>query len=216
MRNEGLITLRETNSYITERYKMLRTNLNTTNFEDKKTLLITSSTFNEGKSNTASNLAVTIAKTGKKVLLIECDLRSPKIHELFTVAQVPGLTELLSGKKSFSDIVKENPSCKGLDILTSGELSTSPSELLESSSFETLLEKAKEEYDSIIIDAPPVNHFTDAAIIAKRVDGVLLVVVAKKTQKTSIESAKKAFKKVGANILGVVLIQVEKKKKVKI
>lgn len=211
MRSNGLITLKEPNSYISERYKMLRTNLNAKDFQDKKTLLITSASQDEGKATAVCNLAVTIAQTGKKVLLIEGDLRHPKIHDLLNVSQESGLTEVLENKKTLSDMIKESPSCKGLYILTSGELTHSPSELLASDQFANLIEEAKSKYDFIIVDAPPVNLYTDAAVLSRLMDGVLLVVVSNKTKKDAIVSAKKALEKVDANILGVAMLKQTRK-----
>lgn len=207
MLNEELITLKDPNSYISERYKMLRTNLYNKEFEGKKTLLLTSSNYEEGKSTTAANLAVTIAQANKKVLLIDGDLRNPKVHDLFRTSQTPGLTEVLSKNKSFQEkaVIKQSLLCKGLDIITSGETVATPSELLESSVFVSLLNEAKGLYDIIIIDAPPVVEYTDGAIIAKLVDGVILVAQSNKTDKSAIINSKNALEKVHATILGVVL-----------
>lgn len=206
MQNPGLVTLKQPNSTTVEKYKMLRTNLDL-NSKDIKTLLITSASAEDGRTEVGCNLAITIAQTGKKVLLLEGNLRNPKIHNLLGLAQAPGLYEILTTNKSISEIVNEIPSCKGLSVLTAGEISNSPSEMLDSEGFRSLLNKVKESYDFIVIDAPPVIKYTDAAILSKLVDGVLMVVVSNKTKKNLADNAIKALEQVGANILGAVMVE---------
>ncbi len=214
MNSKNLITLNEPHSLVSESYKMFRTNLNYVNIDqENKVVLFTSTTSEEGKTTSIANTAISIAQTGKKVLLVECDLRKARVHEVFNMAQAPGLTNLLADKKVLSEVVKPLKDLQNLHILTSGPLPPDPSEMLSSHTFEMLIEGAKAEYDTILIDAPPVLTVTDAAILSKLVDGVILIVAMKETKKEAAKKAKKALEQVGANILGVLITKAEINKK---
>lgn len=213
MNSKSLITLNEPQSMVTESYKMFRTNLNYKNIDqENKVILFTSTSSEEGKTTSIANTAISIAQTGKKVLLIECDLRKARIHELFNLPQGPGLTNLLADKKVLADVVQPMKDILNLHILTSGPLPPDPSEMLSSRTFEKIVEGAKAEYDMILIDAPPVLSVTDAAILSKLVDGVILIVAMKETKKEAVKKARKALLQVGANILGVLITKAEMKK----
>lgn len=206
MRSQSLITLNEPMSHVSESYKMFRTNLNYMNIDqENRVLLFTSSMTEEGKTTSISNAAVSFALEGKKVLLMECDLRKARIHEVFNLPQFPGLTNLLSEKKSLQSVVKVLDELTNLHVLVSGPLPPDPAEMLGSRAFEKLIEDARNVYDMILIDAPPVLAVTDAAVLSRLADGVVMVLAAKETKKEAARKVKQALEKVGANILGVLL-----------
>lgn len=206
MRSQSLITLNEPMSLVSESYKMFRTNLNYMNIDqENRVLLFTSSMTEEGKTTSISNAAVSFALEGKKVLLVECDLRKARIHEVFNLPQFPGLTNLLSEKKALQSVVKVLDELPNLHVLVSGPLPPDPAEMLGSRAFEKLIEDARNVYDMILIDAPPVLAVTDAAVLSRLADGVVMVLAAKETKKEAARKVKQALEKVGANILGVLL-----------
>lgn len=214
MINKNLITLNEPQSLVSERYKMFRTNLNYMSIDkENKVILFTSTTSEEGKTTSIANTAISLAIEGKKVLLIECDLRKARLHDFFGLSQSPGLTNLLANKKPLSEVVQTIEDLNNLHILTSGPLPPDPSEMLSSQAFQKVIEEARQEYDMILIDAPPVLSVTDATILCKVVDGVVLVIAMKETKKDAAKQAKKALDKVNANILGVLLTKSKLSKK---
>jgi capsular exopolysaccharide synthesis family protein len=210
----SLVTLSNPKSFATESYKLLRTNLNFKNAKNKyQVMLMTSSGKQEGKTTTISNLAVALAQSDKRVLLIDGDLRMPQIHVIFDInKRQPGLSNMLVDDLPIEVVVNRIPNLEKLEIVIAGNKQVSPTELLNSDSFENLIIKCREEYDFILIDAPPVLSFADASIVSKVVDGVLLVVEAQETKKAMVVEAKKTLDKVGATIIGVVMTKVKYKK----
>lgn len=196
-------------SYFAEAYRTLRTNIQYSSYDKKlKTVLVTSADNKEGKSTICGNLALSFAQNKRKVLLVDCDLRTPSLHKMFNVSNVYGLTEVLLGTKRIDEAVK-NYNNK-IDILPSGTISSDPSELLESDEFIELLEVLKEKYDLIILDSSPVRVVSDAQLLAAKVDGTILVAKKNKTKLENIKEAKDLLKRVGANLVGVVLNYNEK------
>ena len=196
-------------SYFAEAYRTLRTNIQYSSYDKKlKTILVTSSDNKEGKSTICGNLALSFAQNKRKVLLVDCDLRTPSLHKMFNVSNVYGLTEVLLGTKKIDEAVK-NYNNK-IDILPAGTISSDPSELLESDELIELLEVLKEKYDLIILDSSPVRVVSDAQILAAKVDGTILVAKKNKTKLENIKEAKDLLKRVGANLVGVVLNYNEK------
>lgn len=210
----SLVTLSNPKSFATESYKLLRTNLNFKNAKNKyQVMLMTSSGKQEGKTTTISNLAVALAQSDKRVLLIDGDLRMPQIHVIFDInKRQPGLSNMLVDDLPIEVVVNKIPNLEKLEIVIAGNKQVSPTELLNSDSFENLIIKCREEYDFILIDAPPVLSFADASIVSRVVDGVLLVVEAQETKKAMVVEAKKTLDKVGATIIGVVMTKVKYKK----
>lgn len=210
----SLITLNDPTSFITESYKLLRTNLNFKNTNNRyQVMLVSSAGKEEGKSTTISNLAVTFAQADKRVLLIDADLRLPQISTIFNInKRKNGLSNLLVDNLALESLVNKIESLEKLEILTAGNKHVSPTELLNSEAFEGLIKQCREAYDIILIDTPPVLSFADASIISKVVDGVLLVVAAHETKKATIIEAKKNLDKVGATVIGVILTKVKFKK----
>ncbi len=208
-----LISLSNPKSLMAEAYRTLRTNVQFSSVDKNiNSISITSFNAEEGKTTTISNLAIMMAKADKKVLLIDADLRRPKIHEYFEMNNISGLTNALILDKPLNGVIKKS-GVKGLDILTSGPKPPNPSEILGSGSMKTLISQAKEEYDRVLLDSPPIGAVTDPAILSTIVDGTILVV---NYGKTSIEEAKRSkllLENVNANILGVVLNKIPKNSK---
>ncbi|MBE6052176.1 MAG: CpsD/CapB family tyrosine-protein kinase [Clostridium sp.] len=199
----------EPKSVEAESYRTLRTNIQYSSLDKKlQTIVITSSEPGEGKTTTACNLALSFAQADKKTLLIDCDLRKPTIHKQFKISNLIGLSDVLVGKEEVNNIlVKYN---ENLDVLSSGHISPNPSEMINSNVMSNLLNKLKETYEMIIIDSAPLLAVTDAQLLSVKGDGTILVVKAEKTKKDSIIAAKSLLEKVNANILGIVLNQVDR------
>jgi len=200
-----LLTHFDPKSPISEAYRTLRTNIQFKNKNEKNmTLLVTSSAPKEGKSTTIANLAITMAQLGSKTVLIDTDLRRPVIHSIFNAKKEMGVTNYLLGKAGIEDIVKPT-FIDNLSIITSGPLPPNPSELLGSQLLPDLLQNLKKEYDVILLDSPPVIAVTDAAILSRYVEGVLLVIKAHKTHREAIKRAKTLLDNAEANIFGCLL-----------
>lgn len=214
MSSLNLVTLNDSTSFITESYKLLRTNLNFKNANNKfQVMLVSSAGKEEGKSTTISNLAITFAQSDKRVLLIDADLRLPHVSTIFDInKRKKGLSNLLVEELALDSLVNRIENLDKLEILVAGNKHVSPTELLNSEAFESLIIKCREEYDIILIDTPPVLSFADASIISKVADGVLLVVAAHETKKSTVVEAKKNLDKVGATVIGVILTKVKFKK----
>lgn len=204
--NKGLVTLTDPNSYLAESFKMLRTNINYMNKDDNnKVIMLTSSVGSEGKTTTSCNLAITIAQDHKKVLLIDGDLRRPNLFKKFKITMMPGLTDIIYGKYTLGEAVQRAIDVPGLDILTAGRLTSMTTELLGSVSFKKIIDEAREKYDVIIIDAPPVLNVSDTIIISKLVDKVLFVVAMDETNRSLVKAAKKNLEMVSVKMMGMVL-----------
>lgn len=206
MRSKDLITINESKSMVAESYRMFRTNLNYMNVDtENKVILFTSSLSEEGKTTSIANTAVTFALDGYKTLLIECDLRKARVHEVFNIPQAPGITNILTDKQEVGEVVQSIEEVEGLDVLTAGPLPPAPSELLGSKSIEALVLELRDKYDKILIDAPPVLSVTDAVVLNRIVDGVVLVVAAGETKKETVRQAQKTLARVDANVLGTLI-----------
>ncbi|MTI46822.1 CpsD/CapB family tyrosine-protein kinase [Sporosalibacterium faouarense] len=208
MNDRNVITQKNPKSPTAEAYRTLRTNIQFSNIDKEvNTIAVTSSGPSEGKSTTTANLAVTMAQTGKKVLLIDCDLRKPRIHELFGLSNLRGLTNILTEDIELEQAI-QNTETDNLEILSSGIIPPNPSEILGSQKMEKFLNKLKESYDVILLDTPPVNLVTDAAVLANKVDGTILVCAVGQASIEEAKNSKALLEKVNANILGVVLNKV--------
>lgn len=175
-----------------------------------KSLLVTSSAPEEGKSTITTNLAISMAHAGKKVLLIDADMRKPRGHNIFNVPNNYGLSNYLAGADA-SEVLQKT-SIKNLDIITSGPIPPNPSELLISDRTQKLVKDLESQYDLILFDSPPVLTVSDALIISKQVEGVLLVARASKTPYTALEKGLRSLDNVGAKIIGAVLNAMDLKK----
>ncbi|MRH41244.1 polysaccharide biosynthesis tyrosine autokinase [Aquibacillus halophilus] len=207
-----LITKLSPHSPISEQYRTVRTNLQFSHIDGElKTMLVTSAGPSEGKSSVTANLAVVFAQQGKKVLLVDADLRKPTIHYTFRADNRIGLSNVLVGERLLVDSVIATD-IKDLDILTCGPIPPNPSELLGSKAMEKMIRDASAQYDMIIFDTPPVLAVTDAPILANICDGVLMVVRSKQTEYEAAQKARDLLKSAKAKLLGVVLNDVEQKK----
>lgn len=205
-----LITQLNPRSPIAEQYRTVRTNLQFSNVDQSlQAILITSPGPAAGKSLTAANLAVVYAQQEKKTLLIDCDLRKPTVHYTFRLNNLNGLSNVLINESTLDEAVQTSD-IEHLDILTSGPIPPNPAELLASKRMRELLEEAKETYDFIIFDTPPVLAVADAKVLATIVDGTLLVVRSGETEIEDAEKTKEEMEQAQAPILGVVLNDVEK------
>jgi capsular exopolysaccharide synthesis family protein len=200
-----LITLREPGSAAAEAYRTLRTNILFSSLDRPlRTLLITSTAPNEGKSTTLANLAVTMAQAEQRVLLVDCDLRRPSLHTLFGLSNEQGLTSAILAQDEGVPPLQAT-SVPGLSVLTSGPLPPRPADLLGSRRMAAMIERLSASADMVLFDTPPVVAVTDAAALAPRVDGVLLVLHAGHTRRDRAREARQLLEKVKANIVGVVL-----------
>lgn len=204
----GLISLNHPKSPISEAYRTLRTNIQFSSLDKEiKTISITSPGPEEGKSTTICNLAITMAQANKNILLIDADLRKPKIHKHFELNNTNGLTTALVLNKPLGDVIRKT-TVSGLDILTAGPTPPNPSEILGSNSMKELIEEVREKYDRVLVDSPPIGLVTDPAILSAIVDGTIMVVNFGKTHIDAAQRAKQLLDNVNANILGVVLNKV--------
>ncbi|CAH1203827.1 Tyrosine-protein kinase YwqD [Paenibacillus sp. JJ-223] len=192
-----------------EAYRKLRTNIQFSSIDSQiRTIMIASAISGEGKTTTIGNLAVAYAQVGKKVLLMDTDLRKPAVHRMFNVPNHIGLTSVLSSQYQITEVLRET-GVEGLHVLTSGPIPPNPSEMIGSRKMLALLEDLKEEYDVILFDTPPVLAVSDALIISSLVDGVILVVSAGKVKKDLVKKAKAHLEHVNARILGAALNNVQ-------
>jgi capsular exopolysaccharide synthesis family protein len=186
--------------------RTLRTNLMFMSVGAKtaKVFVVTSTNPREGKTTVASNLAASIAQSGKRVLLVDTDLRRPRVHAVFGISKDPGVTSVVVGATDLKSCVVASE-VPGLFVLPAGPVPPNPSELLHSPRFHELLERARQEYDCVIFDSPPLGAVTDAAILSPQVDGTIVVVQAGQTTRDALRSTIRQLNDVGAKILGAVL-----------
>ncbi|QDG89411.1 polysaccharide biosynthesis tyrosine autokinase [Pseudarthrobacter sp. NIBRBAC000502770] len=200
-----LLTQAAAQSPRAESFRQLRTNLQFANVTGHaKSVLVSSSLPGEGKSTTATNLAIALAQAGKSVCLIDADLRRPMVHEYLGLDRNAGLTTALVGAADVNDLLQPWGE-DNLHVLTSGQIPPNPSELLGSDDMRNLIESLEEAFDSIVIDAPPLLPVTDAAVLSRHVGGVVLVIGSQKISQQDLEKSLSALDLVGANLLGVVL-----------
>lgn len=206
-RDEALITMLQPRHPIAESYRRLRTNLRFSSVnEPLRMLVLTSATPAEGKTTTSANLAATVAQAGHRVALVDADLREPQLHSVFQMSKGPGLTDALLSGGDVSFFLRDTE-VPNLRVLTAGGVPPNPAELLGSKPMQRLLEQLQEQFDFVIIDAPPILAVTDAQILAGFTQGVLMVVNTTTTSRGLVASAATALAQVDARLLGVVLNQ---------
>lgn len=207
------VTGKDTPFAYTEAYKTLRTNLGfLTSVSGVRSILITSAVPEESKSTTAINLAVTLASSGKSVVLVECDLRKPVLRKYLKRELGPaGLAAYLADVVGLEDCIADLPDL-GISVISAGVIPPNPSELLNSERMHNLIETLKLNYDYVLLDAPPVTVVTDAAVVGPMTDGAILVVRSKFASARTIRQAKARLEAVGIRILGGVLTRFDLKK----
>lgn len=206
---QRLITLFDPRSPGAEAYRSLRTNLEFSSLDEPlRTMVVTSPAPEAGKSTTLANLAVALAQAGRKVILVDCDLRRPSLHDIFGASNTAGLTSVILDDTTSTPPLRET-GVAGLRLLTSGPLPPNPAELLGSRRMAGLIQTLREQADMVLFDAPPVIAVTDAVILASQVDGVLLVLNAGVTRREHAQRARAALDKVNARLVGTVLNNVK-------
>lgn len=208
---KNLIAWKEPKSPSAEAFRTLRTNIQFSALDNElKVIVVTSSGPGEGKSTVMANLAITVAGSGKKVLLIDCDLRKPTVHKKLGIDNKFGITNILVGDKTLQEAIR-NIEVPNLHIITSGPIPPNPAELIESNKMKKLIEGLKQEYDMILIDAPPVLAVTDAQILSTIADGTIFVTSYGQAEKFAVIKARELIDKVGGKILGVILNKIPEK-----
>ena len=190
-----------------EAYKLLRTNLvfSMADEETCKVIGLTSALRGEGKSTTAANLAYSLAESGKKVLLIEADMRIPVMASILRLDETPGLSHVLAGLSDLNDAVRKTPLHSGLSIITAGEIPPNPSEMLSSKRMEQVIEALKPSFEYIIIDLPPVNAVSDSLAVARLLSGMIMVVRQNYCDQSSLAEAMRRMELMEVKLLGFVL-----------
>lgn len=206
----ALAMVSDARSPVAESYRHLRTSLLLSSAgQPPKTILVTSSQPSEGKTTTAINTAFMLAQTGAEVLIIDCDLRRPRLHAHFGAPNTKGLTNWLSGETDIEALMQTYGPDSNLKFLTSGPVPPNPAELLGSDEMRKLLGVLTERFAHVVIDSPPAISFTDASILSTMVDGVVLVVHGGRSSRAVVRRAKQQLLDVGAHIFGVVLNNVK-------
>ncbi|SFI26406.1 polysaccharide biosynthesis tyrosine autokinase [Planctomicrobium piriforme] len=186
-----------------EAYRSVRTTLFVSMREDHKVVQVSSAAPGEGKSTTAANLAIAIAQSGKKVLLVDCDLRRPTQHTLFQVPQEVGLTDVLLREIDWQNAVRPTQ-IENLSLMTAGLCPENPAELLSTGTLQVMLRRAREEYDVVLLDSPPILAVSDPCIISPHADGLLLVVRMKKTKRATVQRVHETLQSHGVQVYGVI------------
>ncbi|HYH84353.1 MAG TPA: polysaccharide biosynthesis tyrosine autokinase [Pyrinomonadaceae bacterium] len=208
--NTALALIQDVRSPVAEAYRHLRTSLLLSSAgQPPKTVLVTSSQPSEGKTTTVVNIATMLAQTGADVLVLDCDLRRPRVHAHFGLPNARGVTNYLSGDATVSDLVQTYGPLQNLKVITSGPVPPNAAELLGSDEMRKLLYVLAENFTHIIIDSPPAISFTDASILSTMVDGVMLVVHGGRSSRTVVRRAKQQLQDVGAHLFGIVLNNVK-------
>lgn len=209
----GRAVFLEPSSDIAEGYRTIRTSIYFGLPEGSdKVLLVTSPNPGDGKSTSAANLAITMAKAGRNVLLIDGDCRKPMQHNVFSLGKVQGLADILAGNVAVDDVIVKSHEIEGLSILPCGTLPANPAEALGSHRFDSLLEELRARFDHVIIDAPPILPVTDARVLATKVEAVILVLRAGKSTRRMAGHARDAILSVGGSFAGVVVNDVPRGK----
>jgi len=196
-------------SSVAEAYRALRTNIEFASVDTPiRTLLVTSSVPGEGKTTTASNVAIVFAQAGRRVLLVDADLRKPGVHQVFDLANTHGLTTLLRNEGVDVGEVAQATEQDNLRVLTTGPLPPNPAELLGSQRMRVTVDRLTAGHDVVVFDSPPLQAVTDAAIVSSFVDGTLFVIDAARSHRGTVRQGREVLAKAGAHVLGAVLNRV--------
>jgi succinoglycan biosynthesis transport protein ExoP len=206
----ALALIDDVRSPVAEAYRHLRTSLLLSSAgQPPKTVLVTSSQPSEGKTTTVVNIATMLAQTGADVLVLDCDLRRPRVHAHFGLPNTRGVTNYLSGDSNVSELVQTYDKLPNLKVISSGPVPPNAAELLGSDEMRRLLYVLSENFTHIIIDSPPAISFTDASILSTMVDGVMLVVHGGRSSRSVVRRAKQQLQDIGAHLFGIVLNNVK-------
>jgi capsular exopolysaccharide synthesis family protein len=199
-----LITVSEPSDVASEAYRTLRTNLFYSVADaPPRVILLTSPGPREGKSTTCANLGVVLAQADKQTLILDCDLRNPAMHKVFGIGNIEGMMNVLTGERDLPEVLQKP--LKNLKVLTVGPIPLNPAEILSSRSFAQFLNRVRQEFDYVLLDAPPTRLVSDPIVLASQGDAVLLVLDAQKTGKGAVRESLRSLEAVGANILGTVM-----------
>lgn len=193
--------------------RTIRTNLTFMSADEPlRTMVVTSASPREGKTTVTANIAISLAQSGKRVLLVDTDLRRPRVHRAFGVSSARGVTSVIVGEARLKDVA-QSTAIPNLDVLACGPIPPNPSELLHSQRFGELVREALERYDRVIFDSPPLGAVTDAAVLAPQLDAALVVIKAHSTTRDALAAALRQLRDVTANVVGGVLNDVDPKRK---
>ena len=207
-RSRPLVVQTDPHSLRAESFRSLRTNLQFVGMRRSgRVLIVTSSLPGEGKSTTAANVAITLAEAGERVALVEGDLRRPKLATYLGLEDGVGLTDVLIGSVELDQAI-QRWGAKDLAVLSSGNLPPNPSELLQSQEMKDVFAKLRDEFDVVIVDAPPLLPVSDAAVLAQEASGAIIVTAARKATRGQLRQALSVLERVEANVLGIVLTMV--------
>lgn len=203
---EHIVPFKEGHSPAAEAFRRLRTNLQFLNVDKPpRVIVLTSSVAVEGKSETAVNLALALAEAGNSVLLIEADLRRPRVVNYMSMPDKVGMTNILTGQAEFSDVV-QSTRYEGVHLLACGPLPPNPSELLSSDTARRLIATLREKYDYVLVDSPPLLPVTDGSLLARITDGALLIVREQRTTVDQVSQAVDNLRKADAPLIGSVMV----------
>jgi capsular exopolysaccharide synthesis family protein len=204
-----LVTFGHPKSMLSEAYRNIRTSI-LLSFPEKppKKIAISSPNPAEGKTTTVINTAIALSQTGARVLIIDSDLRKPRVHRVFNEENGVGLSNFLSGHAALESIIKKTD-IPNLSYIPSGPIPPNPSELIGSNLFKSMMQSLGERFDHLVLDSPPVLGFADAIILSTSVDGIILVVLGGKTPRETLQRAKEVLHQVNAKILGVVINRID-------
>lgn len=201
---ESLVTMLDPSSVTSEAYRTLRTNLLYAFIDNPpKVIVLSSPGPGEGKSTTCANLGVVLAQADKQVLIIDCDLRKPAIHRIFGSRNLYGIVDVLVNERSLQDTWYEP--LQGLKVLSTGPIPPNPAEMVSSQRFAATIDQVRQDFDYVLIDAPPIGLVSDPIVLATQGDGVLLVLDAQNTRKGAVKQSVRSLEAVGANVVGTVM-----------
>jgi succinoglycan biosynthesis transport protein ExoP len=204
-----LFVLREPKSAAAECIRTVRTNLAFMAAESPiRSLVVTSGSPSEGKTTVCISLAIALAQSGKRVLLVDTDLRRPRIHKAFGLTNTVGATSILVGDATLKDVV-QSTDVDTLDVLSSGPIPPNPAELLHSGHFHAVLREMLDTYDRVVFDSPPLGAVIDAAVLAPQLDGAIVAVKAESTTRDSLSSTLRQLRDVGSIVRGVIINDVD-------
>jgi len=208
----GLVMVLDSISPLAESFRRLQSNVSYSQPDNPlKTIIVTSANKSEGKSTVSTNLCVALAEAGKRVLLVDCDFRRPRVHSYFGREQEPGSMDILFGGQKPTDVIQKTL-VPGVEILTSGKRPPNPAEITRSAKLRELIRSVKNDYDHIIIDSPPFGIISDAAPLIGEADGVILVARFNQTKSPELDLTIDNLKKVKANVIGTVMTAFDPKK----